>query len=445
MLPSMAHADNEFSFDDLSAPYVRTDSGSNVATYAIGALFQPTASGNFNSVSIRIGRAGVPTQPTFTVKIWDSSMSTLISTCDSVSYTSFPDSYPMAAADSTIFPMYKVNCDGAAFTAGTTYLVTLSTPTNFINGGTNNQWGFTTEQYSTSTPPATQTTFSHTGAVFNFSSNHLNFIVNPPSGIQPPTTSDNEVTNYIPSPGVSTTTGTTNVGAAFSIGNFNWINYFGYRIIAPNGTVVYDSSTTPTVNGLYSITTSYNFTQSGVYTGHAYFGTTIGGNNWEVDNPTLQSIAVNTPQWTVNPDGSFTQNPATTSTTTLPNLSLDCGTGFVGSICNLVAKLIVPSTTGIGAIQSSFSAMTQKAPFSFFTQAHTTLQGFQISSSTGSTGGTFALQLYGQSIPIISTTTANGIGIGSTQLSFVKFLIATGLWILFAWFLYWRIASIFGV
>lgn len=264
--------------------------------------------------------------------------------------------------------------------------------------------------------------------------------------LAPPTTDDNEVTNYIPQPGVSTTTGTTTVGATFSIGQPDWIIAFGYRILDPNNNVVFDSSTTPTGAGTYSISTAYNFTQNGIYQGHAYFIQDLGGGNiWTVDNPTIQQISVNLTGWTTNPDGSFTQNPATTSTTTLGNLTLDCGTGFTGSICNLVAHLVIPQATSLQLVQGAFNQITNKAPFSFFTDARNVLGAFNVSSSTGATGGTFALSLYGESVPIISTTTAAGIGLGDTSINALKFIISWGLWILLAWYLYWRIASIFGV
>lgn len=259
----------------------------------------------------------------------------------------------------------------------------------------------------------------------------------------PPTTEFNEVVNYIPSPGVATSTGTTTVGALFSIPSPDFIEYIGYRILSPTNEVLYDATTTPSAAALYTISTDFNFTDAGVYQGHAYFAQDFGGNIWEVDNPTIQQIVVDVPQWTVSPDGQFTQNPATTSTTTLPNLTLDCGTGFVSSVCNLIARLVIPSATSIGSVQASFQALISKAPFSFFTESKTILGAFK--TGTASTGGTFALNLYGESVPIISTTTAAAIGMGSTQLDFLKFLMTVGLWLLLAWYLYWRIASIFGV
>lgn len=271
---------------------------------------------------------------------------------------------------------------------------------------------------------------------------------NNPSGPPPPTGDLNEVLNYIPATGVSTSTGITNVGVNFSIAHPDWITYFGYRIYAPNGSVVYNATSTAPVAGQYTLSTAFNFTQKGNYAGHAYFAQQVGSttsNVWETDGATIQQILVGVTQWTVDANGVFAQNQATTSTTTIPNLNIDCGSGFSGSVCNLAATLLIPSGSAVSGLENAWGLMLTHSPFNFFTDSRNLLIAFAAGSTTAANGGTFSLNLYGKDIPIISTTTAATVGVGSTQLSFLKFLTATGLWVLVAWYIYWRIASIFGV
>lgn len=263
-------------------------------------------------------------------------------------------------------------------------------------------------------------------------------------GLPPPapTTDFNEVVNYIPQLGFSTTTGTTTIGVNFSIAQPDFIEYIGYRILSPSNEILYDASTTASVAGLYTISADYLFSVPGTYQGHAYFAQDIGGNVWEIDNPTIQQILVDVEDWTISPDGQFTQNSATTSTTTLSNLTLDCGTGFTSSVCNLIARVLIPSPASIGLVQSQWSAVLSKAPFSFFTESKNILDAVR-----GSVGvqQSLSLTLFGQSIDVISTTTAASVGLDTTQINAMKFLMEIGLFILFAWFVYWRVASIFGV
>jgi len=263
-------------------------------------------------------------------------------------------------------------------------------------------------------------------------------------GLPPPApvTEFNEVLNYIPDTGVSTTTGTTTVGATFSIPSPDFIEYIGYRLYSPSNEILFDATTTPSDAGIYEISTDYNFTDVGIYQGHAYFAQDVGGNIWQVDNPTVQQILVDVVEWTVDPTGGFSQNPATTSTTTLPNLTLDCGDGFASSVCNLVARLVIPSASSIALVQAQWSLVLSKAPFSFFTESRAILQAVRANSGTQQS---LSLNMFGVTFPVIATSTAAAIGLDTAQINFAKFLMIVGLWILFAWFLYWRIASIFGV
>lgn len=265
-------------------------------------------------------------------------------------------------------------------------------------------------------------------------------------GIPTPTpsvnNSFNEVDHYIPSTGVSTSTGITTVGAVFNISNTSSVEYVGYRIISPNNEVVYNSTSTVPFSGIYPISTNFDFNTAGIYTGHAYFAQIVGNNVWEIDNPSIQQIGVGVENWTVNPDGTFTQNPATTSTTTLPNLSIDCGTGFAGSMCNLAAKLLFPQAKSIQRLQSAFAALMNRAPFSFFTQSKTLLNSIH---SVAFTDQTLSLNLFGSTTQILSASTTSSIGITTSVIDFTKFIEATGLWILLAWYFYWRVGTIFHI
>jgi len=274
---------------------------------------------------------------------------------------------------------------------------------------------------------------------------HIDDIESGSSPPPPPTGDFNQVIQYIPVRDFATTTGTSTVGVEFSIPEPTWINYVGYRLVDPSGNIVYNASSSPPfITDDFIMQTDYNFTQSGLYTGVAYFNQNVGGdasNTWTVDNPTIQQVAVNLTNWTLNPDGSFTQNPATTSTTTLPNLSLDCGGGFAGSICNAVAKLIIPSNNSISLVQGGFSAILSKAPFSFMAETKNMIAAFNPSNAAA--GGYLALTVFGDTIPIISTTTANMIGLNSTVLDAMKLLESAGIWLMLAWFIYWRVAETF--
>lgn len=258
-----------------------------------------------------------------------------------------------------------------------------------------------------------------------------------------PTTEFAEVLSYIPETGFSTSTGTTTIGANFSVPNPEVVSYVGYRLYSPSSVVLYEATTSTAIEGLYQIQFDYNFTDSGVYQGHAFFAQDYEGTIWEVDNPTVQQILVDVEEWTITPGGQFVNNQSTTSTSTLSSLTLDCSElGWASSVCNLVATIFIPRPTSIQLVQSSWSSVLNKAPFSFFTESKRVLDSFK---GTNSSGGTLSLSFYGETADIISTTTAAAVGFTSTSLTFVKTLIAVGLWLLLAWYLYWRIASIFGV
>jgi len=269
---------------------------------------------------------------------------------------------------------------------------------------------------------------------------------NPVFPPDPPTTQFNEVLDYIYEPDLHNTFGTSTIGANFSIAQFDWINYVGVTLTDPLGQVVWMGTTTPTENGLYSISSTTDFNISGVYKLEAFFNQTISGVAKNVPNPVSLLITINAPAWVFDPvTGDLVPQASTTvATSTLLAFHVDCPDSvLVGSLCKLAVAFFIPSAASIQGVQASFSSLMSKAPFSFFTQSGTILQSFRTGSSA--TGGTFSLTLYGTTTPIVSSSTAAAVGLGGSEIDILKSIMRVGLWLLLAWYLYWRIASIFGV
>jgi hypothetical protein len=271
-------------------------------------------------------------------------------------------------------------------------------------------------------------------------------------GPPPPTSEFNQVT-FLPSQALNISTSTVTVGASYSLTDISSTtigDYIGYRIFAPNGDIVYDATTTPSVPGTYTITTDFDFTDNGLYSASAYYHGLVFGYPSDVDfGFARQQIQVNNPQYVVGSDGNFSSPAVITATSTLSGFNIDCGTGddsFLSGIivgfCNVAVNLFVPSASSIQSIQSSFNNVTTKSPFNFFTESHAVLGAL---NGTVGVQQSLAVNLFGKNMDVISTSTASSIGLNSTLIDYLKFLMTTGLWILFAWFLYWRIASIFGV
>lgn len=274
----------------------------------------------------------------------------------------------------------------------------------------------------------------------------------PPPPITPPSTDFNEVIRYWPAFNYSTSTGTTTVGVQFSIPHPELIEGVGFELGGATNlgtstvaevSTLYTATTTVSTAQTFSMTTDYNFTSGGYYSISAFFIQ----NGRRVYNNTNATILINyvPPNITIGNDGQFHFNGTTTvATSTLDALHIDCGDTFiVASICKLAVSFIIPDPSAVQGVKDNFSLILTKAPFSFFTDSKKLLDAFQ--TGTAATGGTFALTFYGQSAPIVSTTTAASIGLGTTPINTLKDLEIIGLWILLAWYLYWRIASIFGV
>lgn len=260
--------------------------------------------------------------------------------------------------------------------------------------------------------------------------------------LDPPSTDFNEVVEYIYDPDLDNSFGTSTVGATFSIAQFEWIDSFGYTLSNPIGTIVATGTLESTENGTFTLSGEYDFDTTGVYILQAYFiqdGSTI-------NNPVSLYISINAPTWSFDPvTGDLVPTASTTiATSSLTYLKVECPDDLlVGSLCKLAVGMFIPSTAAIQNVQASFYSLMNKAPFSFFTQSKTILDAFRI--GTASSGGTFSLTLYGSSVPIVSSTTASNIGLGSSTIDFFKSIMTVGLWLMLAWYLYWRIASIFGV
>lgn len=273
------------------------------------------------------------------------------------------------------------------------------------------------------------------------------------SPITPASTEFNEVIRYYPGLNYATSTGTTTIGAQFSIPSPDLIEGIGFELNGSTDTsasttvaevsTLYTATTTVSTAQTLSITTDYNFTNGGYYTINAFFIQ----NGKRVYNTTIATVLINyvPPNIVVGNDGQFHFNGTTTvATSTYEALHFDCGSTFVvADICKLAIAFVVPDPSAIQGVKDNFNAILLKAPFSFFTDSKKLLDAFQL--GTASSGGTFSLTLYGANVPIISTTTAASIGLDSSVITTLKNLITIGLWVLLAWYLYWRIASIFGV
>jgi len=261
--------------------------------------------------------------------------------------------------------------------------------------------------------------------------------------VEPPTTEFNEVIDYIYDPVLDNNFGTSTVGASFSIAQFDWLDGMGVELRGPLGNILWSDELSPDENGIYDITTDYYFDVSGAYELQAYF---IRDTGERVNNLVSVYITVNVPQWAFDPvTGDLVPAASTTiATSTLTNFKVDCPDDLlVGSLCKLAVGLFIPKASSIQGIQAAFYGLMGKAPFSFFTQSKTVLEAFRVGSAQ--TGGSLSLTLYGSEVQVVSSSTASALGVDSGMIDFLKGIMVVGLWLMLAWYLYWRIASIFGV
>lgn len=266
----------------------------------------------------------------------------------------------------------------------------------------------------------------------------------PPSGEA--STEFNEVIDYVYDPNLDNSFGTSTVGAIFSIAQPDWVSSIGYDLVDPTGVVVDTDFVNDPEAGTYTIAKEYDFDSTGVYTLRAWFIQETGSGYQRVDNPTTLSIIINVPSWVFDPvTGDLVPAASTTiATSTLLAFKVDCPDDIIiGSVCKLLVGFFVPSLASIQGVQGSFANLMTKAPFSFFVQSKAILDGFRITDNA--LGGSFSLNLYGSDIDIVSSSTAASVGLDSGALTFFKLIMTVGLWLMLAWYLYWRIASIFGV
>jgi len=269
-------------------------------------------------------------------------------------------------------------------------------------------------------------------------------VFNPPTPPDPPISDFNEVIAYIPAESFSTSTGSTTIGASFSLVGGNGLEAVGYKLFDPlSGDVLeelfvdYDEGP-----GIYNVQFEYNFSTTSTYQGRAYFVQ----DGQEYPNLSGQFIYVDQFNGVgpieIGPDGHFyfPGGPqATTSTTTLSDLNVMCtGDGWSNSICNAVVALFVPLPTTITSLQGSFQSLMSKSPFNFFYDSYNYIRLLGNAQSVPDT--TLTLNLYGNSITLLSTTTVAGIGVDSDMLYDLRDLMAVFLWL---GFLIWLFQDIY--
>lgn len=291
---------------------------------------------------------------------------------------------------------------------------------------------------------AENTTFRWNGTAFTFDSGRHPYmrIYADATGPPPPISEYNEVIDYIYEPDLNNNFGTSTIGAHFSIAEPDWIDGIGVELRGPLGNVVWSATSTADSAGIYGLFDEYNFDSTGSYELMAYF--VQDGNR--INNTVSVFIVINAEEWVFDPvTGDLVPiSSSTIATSSLDRLNITCPDDLlVGSLCKLAVGLFIPKLSSIQAIQGSFSALMNKAPFSFFTQSKTVLDAFR--TGTASSGGSFSLTLYGSEVPIVSSENAAGIGLTQDIIDFFKSIMVVGLWLMLAWYLYWRIASIFGV
>jgi len=191
-------------------------------------------------------------------------------------------------------------------------------------------------------------------------------------------------------------------------------------------------------------------TTTSLVTGNNYRWSAVlyGSSNNIIDTSELHTFwVVNQTANPFDPSGSgWPFGPAplgTTSTSTLGDLTLECDPEdnfFSRSICNVAVLLFVPGPDSIAQLNNSVTNLQSKQPFSAFnefrTAWNTSIKNPDVEYSS------LTLVFYGENVPIISTSTLAGVA-GDNSLSTLRFLIAAGLWIALAWFMFNRVSKFF--
>lgn len=282
-----------------------------------------------------------------------------------------------------------------------------------------------------------------------------------PDTVPPSTTLyGNQVVQYWPSAGVNDEPSEFTIGAQFSINDPSLIQGVGYRLYSPNGTVLYNATTTVDVAQTLSLTTDYDFTHNGLYTGQAYFiqvgytydsyGEIVSTDTWEIDSQVKQYIQITdtgTPPWTFNPDGSINPGLGTTtisSTTPLYLLNIQCGTGGLledplAVACRIFNFIFNPDLQYVQQLRQNVGLIFTKFPFSIFTATYDFFNPALLTAAGSSSGGgTLVLNFYGSPVSILSPASLEKAGVDTDALAGIRLLITCGLWFLFLWYLFWR-------
>lgn len=171
-------------------------------------------------------------------------------------------------------------------------------------------------------------------------------------------------------------------------------------------------------------------------------------NNQIIDETQTFGLSVEYPQQSplnpANMGNPYSVPQATSSTSTLAEMTMECDpndTFFSRSVCNLAILLFVPSNDALVYLNSTLQTVLQKQPFQTFYEFRTAY----INSTRTSTvsDSSFSLVVYGETIPIIATSTMYAFA-NETVFDSLRYLIAVALWILFGWWAFNRINILFS-
>jgi len=106
----------------------------------------------------------------------------------------------------------------------------------------------------------------------------------------------------------------------------------------------------------------------------------------------------------------------------------------------VASTLFVPSNDSITFVLGQRDDLLGKLPFSVFTEFKTAYDSSLSSSSASSSS--LSLYLYGENVPVISTSSLGSVT-GTGWLSGLRYLVIAGMWIGFAWYCISRIRTMF--
>jgi len=234
------------------------------------------------------------------------------------------------------------------------------------------------------------------------------------------------------SPSDGETTGATTV--SFSVDYVSNIPIPDEICIAISGTFqnLEALCSTITSSGSLNFSTSTVLTSGQAYTWYAFIR---GIENEIIDQSSLFWFSVVTPQQSVLPS-------ATTSTSTLDSLNLDCdASNFVAnSFCNLAVQLLIPSDSSVASLNNALNSLMLKQPFSAFKEFK---DGWNnaVRNPTVANGG-YTMVFQGENIPILSSSTVYS-AIGETTTNNLRAYMSIALWIFFGVGMYLAVTRLF--